>query len=169
MTLSGTPQITYTENYSACKAPTSINFTSAQGSSIVKPGDTLTISWSGADGGTNNAISGYDIYYKIGSAPTTSSYTDMASVSSTSTSSSKSFTVPSSASNNRGNAFYAMVRTKGAAGASYYSGWKESNGGKVNSLPGAPTIVADKSRIFSTGTTRVTFTTVTAGTDNDTG
>lgn len=164
MTLSGTPQITYTESYSACKAPTSINFTS-----IVKPGGILTISWSGAEGGTNNTISGYDIYYKIGSAPTTSSYTDMTSVSSTSTSGSKDFTVPSSASNNRGNAFYAMVRTKGAAGASYYSSWKEGNGGKVNSLPGAPTIVADKSRIFSTGTTRVTFTTVTAGTDNDTG
>ena len=164
MTLSGTPQITYTENYSACKAPTSISFTS-----IVKPGGTLTISWSGAESGTNNTISGYDIYYKIGSAPTMSSYTDMASVSSTSTSSSKSFTVPSSASNNRGNAFYAMVRTKGTAGASYYSSWKEGNGGKVNSLPGAPTIVVDKSRIFSTGTTRVTFTTVTAGADDDTG
>ena len=160
MTITGTPTITYTTSYTKCGAPTSIGFTS-----IVKPGGSLTISWSGASAGTNNTITGYDVYYKIGAAPTTSSYDGTASVSSTNTSASKTFTISSSA-NIRGEIFYAMVRTKGSAGSSYYSDWKSGNGGKVNSLPGTPTVSVDKTRIKSTGSTTVKFT-VTAGADND--
>lgn len=159
LTLSGTPSISYTLSYSACTAPTSISFTS-----IVKPGGTLTISWSGAGSGTNNAITGYDVYYKIGSAPTTSSYDGYENVSSAQTSGSKNFTISSSAT--RGSAFYAIIRAKGAAGSSYYSGWKSGNGGVVNSLPAAPTVSANRTRIPSGGGT-VTFT-VTAGTDANT-
>lgn len=153
--------ITYTLTNTPCGAPTSVSFTS-----VVKPGGSLTVSWSGATAGTNNSISGYDVYYKIGSAPTTSSYDGSASVSSTSTSASTSFTISSSAS--RGSAFYAMVRTKGSAGSSYYSGWANGSGGKVNSLPGAPNVTVDKTRIRSDGTATTINFTVTAGSDNNT-
>lgn len=124
--------IEYDYNITKCTAPTSISFTN-----IVKPGGNLTITWSGAGSGTNNSITGYDVYYKIDGAPTINSYDGKASVSSTSTSASKSFTISSSEAN-RGKIFYAMVRTKGSAGSSYYSDWKNNSGGKVNSLSGAP-------------------------------
>ena len=160
MIVSGTPQITYTLSQTKCTAPTSISFTS-----VVAPNGTLTISWSGAADGTNNTITGYDVYYKVGSAPTESSYDDTASIVTTSDSGSKDFSISSSAA--RGSTFYAMVRTKGNAGASFYSDWKSGNGGKVNSLPGTPTVSMNRTRIPSTGGT-ITFTT-SPGSDVDTG
>lgn len=157
--------LNYTLSYVACTAPTSVTIDSG----IIKPGGTLTVSWSGAKGDNpdnlEGSVTGYDVYYKIGSAPTTSSYDGVASVSSTQTSGSKNFTISSSAT--RGSAFYAIVRTKGAAGSSYYSGWKSGSGGAVNSLPAAPSVSATPVRIKSTGSTTVTFT-VTAGADSNT-
>lgn len=44
----------------ACRAPTSISVSPSSG---VWGGTTLTISWSGASSGTNNAISGYELYW----------------------------------------------------------------------------------------------------------
>lgn len=159
--ITGTPIIEVNYTYTKCGAPTSVTFTQ-----VVKPSGTLTISWSGATSGINNAISGYNVYYKIGSAPTTSSYDGTASISTTATSGSKNFTISSTAT--RGSTFYAMVQTKGssAAGSSFYSDWKSASGGKVNSLPNAPLVSVDKGRIKSSGSTTITFT-VTAGADND--
>lgn len=179
MTLSGTPKIIYEENYSACTAPTSITFarTISSGGSqiapgnIVEPGGSLTISWSGAGSGTNNNITGYDVYYRIGGKPTTSSYSGHTTVTTNTTSGSCAFTI-SSSSENRGKVFYAMIRTKGSAGSSYYSNWKEGNGGKINQLPNSPAVNVDKTRIISTASSEneqpVKFT-VKAGTDNDAG
>lgn len=156
MTLSGTPQITYTENYSTCGAPTSVS----AGAAIQKPNGTVSISWSGASAGTNNAIAGYRVYWKSGGAPTTSSYTNYADV----TSSPYPFTVP----NERGTTYYFKVLTRGTVDG-YDSGISSAQATtKVNSLPAAPTVSVDKTRIKSTGSTTVTFT-VTAGATNDTG
>lgn len=156
MTISGTPQITYTENYSACGAPTSVSC----GTAIQKPGVTVSISWSGATAGTNNAIVGYRVYWKSGGAPTTSSYTNYEDV----TSSPYSFTVP----NERGTTYYFKVLTRGSV-SGYNSGLSSAQATtKVNSLPNAPTVSASPTRIRSTGSTTVTFT-VTAGSTNDTG
>lgn len=156
MTLSGTPQITYTENYSACGAPTSVSC----GTAIQKPGGTVSISWSGATAGTNNSIAGYTIYYNTGSAPTTSSSSVNV------TSSPYSFTIPSNAT--RGTTYYFKVLTRGSV-SGYNSGISSAQAAtKVNSLPNAPTASASPTRIKSTGSTTVTFT-VTAGATNDTG
>ena len=158
ITITGTPTITYTESYSSCTAPTSVT----AGAAIQKLGGTVAISWSGASGGTNNAITGYRVYYQTGSVPTTST-TTYADVSS----SSYSFTIPSGAT--RGATYYFKVVTKGAAGSGWYSGISSAYATvKVNSLPNAPTVSASPTRIKSTGSTTVTFT-VTAGATNDTG
>lgn len=155
MTLSGTPQITYTENYSACKAPTSVN----TNYSIWKPGGTVSITWDGAEPGTNNAIAGYRVYWKSGGAPTTSSYTNYEDV----TSSPYSFTVP----NERGTTYYFKVLTRGSV-SGYNSGLSSAQATtKINSLPNAPTVNVSSTRIKSTGGT-VTFTT-SPGTDSDSG
>lgn len=135
--------ITWETRTTACGAPTSISF-----SSVVKPGGTLTISWSGATDGTNNTITGYDVYYRLGSAPTTTGYQERKlGVTGTST----TFTIPTTAA--RGTTFYAMVRTRGTAGSSYYSGFKSGSGGKVNTLPTTPTVTFNYSQIPSTGGT----------------
>ena len=156
MTLSGTPQVTYTESYSACKAPTSVN----TNYSIWKPDGTVSITWDGAEPGTNNAIVGYRVYWKSGGAPTISSYTNYADV----TSSPYSFTVP----NERGTTYYFKVLTRGTV-SGYDSGISSAQATtKVNSLPNAPTVSASPTRIKSTDSTTVTFT-VTAGSTNDTG
>ena len=159
MTLSGTPQITYTENYSACGAPTSVS----AGASIQKPNGTVSISWSGANAGTNNAIVGYRIYWKSGGTPTTSSYTNYADV----TSSPYPFTIPSGVT--RGTTYYFKILTRGQIDG-YNSGLSSAQATvKVNYLPEAPKIDSvSPTRIKSTGSTTVTFT-VTAGSTNDTG
>lgn len=156
MTLSGTPQITYTENYSACGAPTSVS----SNISIQKPGATVSISWSGATAGTNNAIAGYTVYYNAGSAPTTSSSSVNVNASP------YTFTIPSGAT--RGATYYFKVLTRGSV-SGYNSGLSSAQTTtKVNSLPNAPTVSVSPTRIKSTGSTTVTFT-VTAGSTNDTG
>lgn len=150
--------------YSKCGAPTSVSTSAA----IIKPSGTLTVEWSGASGGTSNAISGYDVYYRIGSAPTTSTYTGTTSITSTSASGSTTFTLPSTAT--RGSKIYAGVITKGAAGSSYYSSIKTSSGGSVvNTLPGAPSISGYSGTItLPPDTASITLTTV-PGATGDTG
>ena len=50
--------IDYTLPYTACTAPTSLTVAKANAA----PGETVRVSWSGAQGGTNNAISSYTVY-----------------------------------------------------------------------------------------------------------
>ena len=155
ITITGTPTISYELNYTSCTAPTSVT----AGAAIQKPGAAVTISWSGASGGTNNAISSYVLYYNAGSAPTENS----SQVSVTTTS--YNFTIPSNAG--RTSTYYFKVKTIGSAG--YNSGLSTAQASvKVNQLPNAPTVSASPTRIKSTGSTTVTFT-VTAGATNDTG
>ena len=155
ITITGTPTISYELNYTYCTAPTSVT----AGAAIQKPGGTVAISWSGASGGTNNAISSYILYYNAGSSPTENS----SQVSVTTTS--YNFTIPSNAT--RASTYYFKVKTIGSAG--YNSGLSSAQATvKVNSLPNAPTVSTSPTRIKSTGSTTVTFT-VTAGATNDTG
>lgn len=154
ITITGTPTITYRESYSSCTAPTSVTASAA----IQKPGGTVAISWSGASGGTNNAIVGYTVQYAVGGSSITS--VDV-------TSSPYNFTIPSNVS--RSAAYYFKVLTRGAAGSDWYSGLSSAQATvKVNYLPNAPAVSASPTRIKSTGSTTVTFT-VTAGATNNTG
>ena len=151
--------ITVTYAYTKTTAPTSVT----ANVSIQKPGGSATITVSGATAGTNNAINGYTIYWKAGSAPTTSSYDGTGSIASGSTT--YSFTVPSGAT--RGATYYIKAVTKGAAGADWGSGISTAQATvKVNTLPNAPSASATPTRIKSTGSTSVSFT-VSAGTDSD--
>ena len=152
--------INYT-NYTACSAPTTVT-----ASGIVTPSGTFTVSWSGASGGTNNAISSYQIYWKVssdGSAPTTSSYTGTKNIASTSTSGSTSITLSSA---QRGYKVVCGIITRGSAGASYYSGIKTGGSVKINLLPAKPTVVSTNTTVVSTSGTEVIFN-VMAGSDSD--
>lgn len=147
---------------SACSAPTSVS-----ASGIIKPNGSFTVSWSGAKSGINNTITSYQVYYKVGSAPTTSSYSGTTSVSVTSgaTSGSTTFSVTLSDSD-RGKVIYVGVVTRGTAGASYYSGIKTGGSVTINSLPTKPTLNKSNQTIASTSTG--VSVTATAGSDADT-
>lgn len=148
---------------SACGAPTSVS-----ASGIIKPnGGKFTVSWSGAKSGTNNTIATYQVYYKIGSAPTTSSYYASKNVDVTNgtTSGSTEFEVALSDSD-RGKIIYVGVVTRGTAGASYYSGIKTGGSVTINSLPTKPTLNKSNQTIASTSTG--VSVTATAGSDADT-
>ena len=152
--------ISYT-NYTACSAPTTVT-----ASGIVTPSGTFTVSWSGASGGTNNAISSYQIYWKVssdGSAPTTSSYTGTKNITSTSTSGSTSITLSSA---QRGYKVVCGIVTRGTAGESYYSGIKTGGSVKINLLPAKPTVISTNTTVVSASGTEVIFN-VKAGSDKD--
>lgn len=152
--------ISYT-NYAACGAPTSIT-----ASGIVTPSGTFTVSWSGASSGTNNAISGYEIYWKVspnGQAPTTENFTRRAYIDSTSTSGSISIRLQSA---ERGYKVVCGVVVHGKAGPNYYSEIKTGGLVKVNNLPGTPTIVSTNPKVVSASGTEVIFN-VKAGSDKD--
>ena len=153
-------RISYT-NYTACGAPTSIT-----ASGIVTPSGTFTVSWSGASSGTNNAISGYEIYWKVspnGQAPTTSDFTRRAYINSTSTSGSISITLSSA---ERGHKVVCGVVVHGKAGPKYFSEIKTGGLVQVNQLPKAPTVVSTNTTVVSASGTEVIFN-VRVGSDED--
>ena len=103
--------------YTACGSPTSCSL-----SSTLATGN-VTLSWSGATSGTENTISSYEIQRAESSDGSTwGSWSALTTVTTTATSGSVSVAPPTTA----GNYYKFRVRTRGSAGASYYSGWKES-------------------------------------------
>lgn len=166
--ITGNITITYTLAQTNCTAPTSIS----TNASIQKPGGKVTISWSGAKAGTNNAIKGYKIYYTSAAsstAPTTSSTCiDLSS----NTSTSYSFSVPSNAT--RGNYYTFKVLTVGTVSGYNSSISSASANFRINSLPAAPTFTspsgtsATVTEPLSTSTaTNITFSGISAGTDSN--
>ena len=119
--------ITTTNYYTNCGAPTSCT--------LAQDGNgKLKVSWSGASGGSNNAISSYYVYLSTSSGGSAASGLT-ATVTTTATSGSYTFTV------NNQTTYYAAVRTQGAAGSSYYSSYKWSSGqaASYKTNCGAPT------------------------------
>ena len=90
----------------SCSAPTAVTISPTVGT----PNQSVTISWSGAKAGTNNAISGFRIFWRDGAQPTTSAYTSYKDVTSSSTSGSTTVSVSAT----RGTTRYFKVQTKGA-------------------------------------------------------
>jgi len=142
------------EEYSKCGAPTACNVSSALATSNV------TLSWSGATAGYGNAITGYEVQRcESSDGKTWGSWTALT----TTTATSLSVAPPTTA----GNYYKYRVRTQGAAGASYYSGWKES----TNTLRrnwtacGAPTACALSSTL-ATGNVTLSWSGATAGYGN---
>lgn len=131
--------------YTACTAPTSVT----ANASIVKQGTNVTISWSGAEPGNNNAISKYRVFYRNGSSPTTSTYDGYKDSTSTS--------VAITMSGIRGSNYYFKVQSIGSV-SGYSSGISSAyTTSKVNQLPPAPTVTPDKTTVPSGGGS-VTFT-----------
>lgn len=147
--------------YSKCTAPTLVS-----ASGIVAPNGKTTVSWSGADGGNSNSISGYEVYWRAsaeGYAPTTSTYTGKKSVTSTSKSASAEIDVGTLT---RGYTIVFGVITKGSAGSSYYSGITTGGSVKVNSLPAKPSGGTVSPTLIPASGGTVTFN-ITPGTDSD--
>lgn len=96
--------------YGACTAPTSITVSETN----VYPKKSVTLSWSGAGKGTNNAIKGYQVYR---STSETGTYTKISDVTSTDTKGSVSVTAPE----NRNASYYYKVITVGSI-SGYNSG-----------------------------------------------
>lgn len=125
----------------SCSAPTLVYIISnTPTDQRTVPGSTFKLYWSGASGGTKNAISTYEVQQLISGG----SWTAVGTTSGTS----MSITTPS----NRGKSVSYRVRTRGTAGADYYSGYKLArNELKVNQLPNTPIISASEAIVPSTG------------------
>ncbi len=140
----------------ACGAPTScsVNPILAEGA--------VTLSWSGASSGINNAISSYEIQYSDSTDNLTwGAWTALTTVTTTATSGSVSVDPPST----RGNYRRFQVRTRGTAGASYYSGWKVStNSVRRNTAPSPATSAVASPAEYSNETITLTWSGASGGT-----
>lgn len=106
---------TLTTTINACGAPTVLTVSSTN----VRPGTTVTLSWSGATAGLNNGISGFDIYRSTAAG---NGYALLISIPSTSTTDSASVLAPTTKSTT----YYYRIVTKGTAGTAYHSGQSSS-------------------------------------------
>ncbi len=146
-------QIVLTINWAirttACSAPTSCSLNATLSE------DNVTLSWSGASGGAGNAISSYEIQYSDSADNLNwGAWTALTSVTTAATSASLSVAPPST----RGNYRRFRVRTRGTAGASYYSGWKvSSNSVRRNTVPSPPTTVTATPINYSDETITLTW------------
>lgn len=140
----------------ACTAPTSISISKQ----IQKPGGSVTLSWSGARAGTNNAITGYGVYKWDADK---SVYSHIATVSTTAASGSYTYTLPSDST--RGNYHTFRVKTYGAKGETYYSSYTADNVHvTTNYLPTVSSLSASYINIpYSGGNSTITI----SGTDKD--
>jgi len=139
-----TPQtvtIGYTA-YTNCSAPSSASVSPT----LAETAPTLT--WSGAGAGAANAITGYEIQYAESADNSIwGAWTALKTVTTAATSGSTSVDLPST----RGYYRKYQIRTRGAAGASYYSGWKATNAIRYNRLPSAPTSFVASPDVYVSG------------------
>lgn len=141
---------------SACGAPTACSV------SATLSEENVILSWSGAASGTNNTISSYEIQYSDSTNNSTwGSWTALTTITTTATSGSTSVAPPGS----RGNFRRFQVRTRGTAGASYYSGWKvSSNSVRRNTAPNMPTSAIVSPTVYSDETITLTWSGASGGT-----
>lgn len=156
---SGTISLTGNPPYTNCTAPTSVSVSPA----IAKPGQTVTVSWSGAAAGVSNPITGYYVRASQNAYPSAGGtwvYNKL--VTTSAGSGSTTFTVPTTLA--RGSKIMFEVQTRSSYNTTTLAA---SAGGSytINSLPAAPTVTSDKTTVPSTGGD-VTFT-VTAGADGN--
>lgn len=145
--------------HTACGAPTTCKL-----GATTSTGSNVTLSWSGAKAGTDNAIKSYLVQRAESSDGSTwGSWETLQTVTTTATSGSLSVAPPTTA----GNYYKYRVRTQGEAGSSYYSGYKES----TNTLRrnwtacGAPTTCKVSSALATSNVT-LSWSGATAGYGN---
>lgn len=148
------------KTYTACSAPTTVSISATN----VAPGASVTLSWSGAGAGTNNAITGYQIYR---ATSTSGTYSLLTSVTSTSTSGSTTVSAPTSS----GSSYYYKVLTVGTK-----SGYNSAQSSTYATLtckftaPTAPSTVtiggSTSAYAVSGATVTLAWSGATAGTNN---
>lgn len=131
----------YSIVYSACTPPSTVTTSS----SSVSPGEKVTLSWSGATAGNQNAIKGYQIYR---STSKDSGYTLLTTVSSSSTAGSATVTAPTE----NGVTYYYKVLTVGTQ-----SGYNSAQSTAVAS------VACDFAAVSSPTSVRVASTNVAPG------
>lgn len=142
----------------ACGAPNSCSV-----SPILAEGN-ATLSWSGASGGISNAISSYEIQYSDSTDSLTwGAWTALTTVTTSASSGSVSVEPPPT----RGNYRRFRVRTRGTAGASYYSGWKAStNSVRRNTAPKPAASAVASPAVYSNETITLTWSGASGGTSS---
>lgn len=127
--------------YTQCGAPTYFSVSSTN----IKYNEDVTVNWSGATAGIGQSITGYEILYKYGGYPTSSSYDGRVTTSTTATANSLVIRTPfKSSTSNRGKTAYFRIKTI-CSNSSYYSNFKNcSNTVKCNSLPVINSLVLSK-------------------------
>lgn len=125
--------------YSACGKPTTVTVKSEKDINNVQHTDVfnnqITISWSGASAGENNAIRRYYIEYCTSTNKSTwSAWSSLQSSNLTPVGTSTT-TVDISAKVNRGDYTKFRIRTEGEAGSTYYSPYVETSPLRRNSVP----------------------------------
>lgn len=140
----------------ACSAPTSCSV------SPILAEASVTLSWSGASGGIDNAISSYEIQYSESTDNATwGAWIPLTTVTTTATSGSVATSPPSV----RGSYRRFQVRTRGTAGASYYSGWKIStNSVRRNTAPSPATTAVASPAAYSDEIITLTWSGASSGT-----
>ncbi|MGI6634174.1 MAG: hypothetical protein ACOX7B_03260 [Christensenellales bacterium] len=110
--------------------------------------NTPYLTFSGAASGTNNAIIGYEIEYAQSNNGTSwGSWTELKTINHTQPSGSTLVDLPDA----RGRYRKYRIRTLGAAGASFNSGWKETGAVKYNTPPTAPTHCIASPEVYVSG------------------
>lgn len=148
--------ISYEIAVSSAIAPTTVKV-----SSTVAEG-AVTLSWSGASGGTQNAITGYQIHYNNSSDGVNwGDWVPAATVSTSAGSGSVSMAV----NDTRGAYRQWRIRTCGAAGESYYSGWAYSPTVRTNTAPSAPSNLSATPSVLESGAIFLSWAASTDATD----
>lgn len=148
---------------SAATNPTSLWISGYDSKNRMKPGQSFTVSCSGAKDGNSNSIYGYDFYWKVGGAPANGNCHGWAYVTGTASSgATATFTLDRNYAY-RGSQIYIGVICRAS---SYNTSIKTSaTGVYVNSLPNAPSVSASANTVKSSGDS-VKFT-LSAGSDSD--
>ena len=148
--------ISYEIAVSSATAPTTVKV-----SSTVAEG-AVTLSWSGASGGTQNAITGYQIQYNNSSDGVNwGDWVPAATVATSAGSGSVSMAV----NDTRGAYRQWRIRTCGAAGESYYSGWAYSSTVRTNTAPSAPSNLSATPSVLESGAISLSWAASTDATD----
>ena len=150
--------------YTNCTGPTKIAFT-LNGSPVVKnkeyyliPGDEIIVTWEGQTNGTNNPITGYDVYYYFSndnSRPTTTVYSDIYST----TKSSLTITITSK---RRGTYLSVGIVTKSKYNTTNLVSSSSDYKLMVNVRPNKPS-VSKSSFIYKSTQTSTTIKTISPG------
>lgn len=133
----GIAEFNYESAYTVCGAPSTVSVSASKTTD-----NAVTLSWTGASGGTENAISSYLVQYcDSPDGKTWGAWVDYWTVSTSAGNGSISVALPEARNYRK-----FRIRTQGTAGSSYYSGFAESAAilrCATPSAPGSPSVTPE--------------------------